>query len=247
MSRKRAGCIAAMAAVCAALVGCAGEPVDERPVVRIVGAAQPSAAIPLGQFLPSAQELSATLGTGPNGFMGQLVEGDDDMLLRNVSDAEAAPAGCVSTAYRLQKVVYDSSPVQSVSSNSWAGGGFDGPPVSGSFGVVQMASRAAAQELFASLTENWRRCNGQTVTLLRPGYGADELSRIGDVVFHDQVVAATVLHAAGGMGSDSVSRALGVAADCIVDVEITDPRVVGEPSPATAVAQLILDKISSQR
>lgn len=85
-------------------------------------------AIPFGPFLPSAQELSTTLGTGPNGFMGQLVEGDDDMLLRSVGEAQATPVDCISTAYRLEKVVYDTGLVQSVASSSWAGGGFDGPP-----------------------------------------------------------------------------------------------------------------------
>jgi len=247
MPGQRVAGIATMVGVCAALVGCSGAPVDDRPVVRIAPAAQPSVAIPLGQFLPSAQELSATLGTGPNGVMGQLVEGDADMLLRSVGDAEATPVDCVSTAYRLQKVVYDSGPVRSVTSSSWAGGDFGSPPVSSFFGIVQMASAADAQEFFATMTEKWRRCNGQTVALLHPGQGADELSRIGDVVFGDRVVSATVLHASGGTGSASVSRALGVAGDCIVDVEITDPRAASDPRPATGVAELILDKISSQR
>jgi hypothetical protein len=244
---KRVAGMATVFGVCAALVGCSGAPVDERPVVRIAPAAQPSVAIPLGQFLPSAQELSATLGTGPNGLMGQLVEGDDDMLLRSVGDAEATPVDCVSTAYRLQKVVYDSGPVRSVTSSSWAGGDFGSPPVLSFFGIVQMASAVDAQEFFDSITEKWRRCNGQTVALQHHGQGADELSRIGDVAFADRMVSATVLHASGGTGSASVSRALGVAGDCIVDVEITDPRSAGDPRPATGVAELILDKISSQR
>ena len=195
MTTKRAASMAGAVGACLALVGCAGEPVDERPVVRIVDAAQPSVAIPLGEFLPSTQELSATLGTGPDGFMGQLVEGDADMLLRSIGAAQATPLDCVSTAYRLQKVVYDLSPVQSVASSSWAGGGFDGPPVSGFFGVVQMASGAGAQELFAALADKWRRCNGQTVVLQQPGQGAEELIRISEVSFDQRVVSASVLHA----------------------------------------------------
>ncbi len=247
MSAQRVAGIATMVGVCAALVGCAGAPVDERPVVRIAPAAQPSVAIPLGQFLPSSQELSATLGTGPNGFMGQIVEGDDAMLLRSVGAAEATPVDCVGTAYRLQKVVYGSGHVRSVTSSSWAGGSFDGPPVSGFFGVVQMASTAHAQEFFASIADKWRRCNGQTVTLLPPGQGAGELSKIGDVTYDDRVVSATVLHASGGVGSASVSRALGVAGDCIVDVEVTDPRAAGDPGSAADVVELVLDKIAARR
>jgi hypothetical protein len=242
MSTKRVVSIAGMVGVCVALAGCSAAPVDHRPVIRIVEAAQPSVAIPLGQFLPSTQELSATLGTGPNGLMGQLVEGDADMLLQTIGAAQATPLDCVSTAYRLQKVVYDASPVRSVASSSWAGGGFDGPPVSGFFGVVQMTSAAGAQEFFATLTDRWRRCNGQTVVLQQPGQGAQEVSRISEVSFDGRVVSASVLHA-----SSSAMRALGVVGDCIVDVEITDPRSVGGAQPAVAVAELILDKISAQR
>lgn len=247
MAGKRVAGITAAAGVCAVLAGCAGAPVDQRPVVRILEAAQPLVAIPLAEFLPSAPELSAALGTGSNGVMGQLVEGDDDMLLRSVGEAAATPADCVSAAYRLQKIVYDSGPVRSVASSSWAGGGFEGPPVTGFFGVVQMASTGDAQEFFATITEKWRRCNGKTVALQQPGQGADEWSRIVDVVIEDQVVSASVLHVTGGTAAASVSRALGLSGDSIVDVEIADPRPAGDRQPATGVAELILDKISARR
>lgn len=239
--------VASLAVGCLALVGCSGAPVDNRPVVRIVEAAQPSMTIALGGFLPSAQELSTTLGTGPNGFMGALVEGDDDMLLRSVGEGQVTPVDCVSTAFRLEKIVYDSGPVQSVASSSWAGGGFDGPPVSGFFGVVQMASAGDAQEFFATITDKWRRCNGQTLALQQPAEGAEGVRRVVDVGFDQRVVSATVLHASGASGSASASRALGVVGDCIVDVEITDPRAAGGPNPATGVADIILDKIAAQR
>ena len=129
-----------------------------------------------------------------------------------------------------------------MASSSWAGGRFDGPPVSGFFGIVQMASAADAQEFFATIADKWRRCNGQTVVLQQPGQGAEELSRITEVAFDQRVVSATVLHA-----SASAMRALGVAGDCIVDVEITDPRSVGGAQPAVGVAGLILDKVSALR
>lgn len=247
MPTPRATIVAVLSAACLALAGCAGAPVDQRPVVRIVEAAQPSRSIPLAQFLPSAQELSATLGTGPDGLMGQLVEGDADMLLRSVDAVQATPVHCVSTAYRLQKIVYDAGPVQAVATGSWAGGGFDGPPVSGFFGVVQMAGAADAAQFFATITDQWRRCNGQTVALQQAGSGTDELSRVSGVVFDERVVSANVLHTSAGPGSPATSRALGVVGDCIVDVELTDPRAAGGVQPAVGVAELILDKIAAQR
>lgn len=247
MSMKRPAGIAGAVCACVALAGCAGAPVDDRPVVRIEQAAKPLPAVPLGQFLPTADELSAVLGTGPNGFMGPQVQGGTDMLLRNVGDAEAVPLDCVSTAYRLQKIVYDASPVRSVASGSWTGGGFDGPPVSAYFGVVQMASTGAAQEFFAATADKWRRCNGQTVALQHATPGADEISRISEVTFDERVVSASVLHASAATASPPGMRALGVFGDCIVDVELADPRGVGGAHPAVGVAQLILDKVAAQR
>lgn len=238
---------AAFAGTVLMVAGCTGAPADDRPVVHIVEAAQPSPAVPLGPFLPTAVELSAVLGTGPNAMLGRPVEGGADALLSSVAEAQAAPAECVSAAYRLQEVVYDASPVQSVASNTWAGGGFDGPPVSAFFGVVQMAGRGAAQEFFASVTDQWRRCNGQTVALHLPGQGADELSRVTDVSFGEHLVSANVLHASGGTGSPTGLRAIGRTGNFIVEVELTDPRPAGDSQGAVAVADLILDKIAATR
>ncbi len=247
MSGKQAA--GAVGAVCAAVVlsGCAAAPVDDRPVVTIVEAAQPSTAVPLAPFLPTASELSTVLRTGPNALMGAPVEGDSDVLLSSVADAQATPVDCVGPAFRLQEIVYDASPVRSVATNTWAGGGFDGPPVTGFFGVVQMASPGAAQEFFASMTDQWRRCNGQTVALQVPGHGADELSRITDVAFGERVISANVLHASGGTESPTGMRAVGLVGDCIVEVELTDPRPAGDALGAVAVADVILDKIAATR
>ncbi len=239
----------AVAATCAclALAGCSGTPVDDRPVVHIAPAAQPSAAIPLAGFLPSAEQLGETLETGPNGFMGAVVEGGPDILLRSIGDAQAVPADCAGTPYRLQQVVYRDSPVLSVASTSWFGGGFDAAPVSGYVGVVQMGSPAAAQEFFATTTDRWQRCNGETVVLQRPGLGAGELSRITDVSFAGDVVSATVLHVSAGAQSPTGLRAIGVAGDCIVDVEVLDPRSGANARGAVAITDLVLATVEARR
>jgi hypothetical protein len=229
------------------LAGCAAPPPDERPVLRIAEVAQPSAAIPLTPVLPTAVELSTALGTGPNALMGRAVEGDSDVLLTSVADGQVAPAECVSAPYRFQQIVYGDTPVRTVASNTWAGGGFDGPPVSAFFGVVQMSSPAAAQDFFASVTDRWRRCNGQTVALKVPGHGVAELSRITEVSFGDQVVAANVLHASGGTESATGLRAVGLAGDCIVEVELTDPRPAGPARGAVEVVDVIRGKIAAVR
>jgi PknH-like extracellular domain len=232
--------IIAAVGACVVLAGCSG-PVDGTPAVHIVEAAKPSASLPAEQVLPNADELAVILGT--NGFMGQLVTGGADMLLQGVGETEATPVECVSATYRLQKVVYQASRVQSVASRSWAGGDLIGPSLSGFFGVVKFATPDDAQAFFASSAEKWRRCNGQTMVLHQPEHGADGLSRITDVVIEPRIVSAIVIQEASGSGSPPIQRALGVASDCVVDVDITDVGGAGGAKSAVGVANLMLNKI----
>jgi hypothetical protein len=236
---RRPQCGIAIAAACAVLAGCSSAPVDSAPpVVRIKEAAKPSVSRPLNQVLPTSDELTATMGVGP-GFMGQLVVGGPDMLLQGVGEADATPIECVSAAYRLQKVVYAASPVREVASQSWAGGDLNGPPLSGFFGAVRFATADDAQGFFAASADKWRRCNGQTLALHQPEHGADGVSRITDVVVEPTVISAVVLH---GDGS-TIQRALGVASDCVVDVEVTDVDHGGGARGAVDIANLMLQKI----
>ncbi|MGX9792433.1 sensor domain-containing protein [Mycobacterium sp. MMS18-G62] len=233
--RSSRSAIAAMSA-CVVLAGCASA-VEGAPAVHIVDAAKPSVSRSLDQVLPTVDELATTLGTG--GFMGQLVKGGPDMLLQGVGESDATPADCVSPTYRLQKVVYQASPVRSVASQSWAGGDASGPSASGFFGVVQFASADDAQRFFAASADKWHRCNGQTLVVHQPQHGADGLSRIADVVVGNRVVSAVVMRDAGS----TIQRALGVAADCVVDVEVSDAG--NGSADAIKVANLMVQKIGA--
>jgi hypothetical protein len=232
--RSTRSTIAALSA-CVVLAGCSSD-VGGAPVVHIVEAASPSVTRSSDQALPTGDELTATLGVGP-GFTGQRVMGGADMLLQGVGASEATPIECVSAGYRLQKVVYQASPIREVASESWAGGDFNGPPVSGFFGVVKFATADDAQAFFAATADKWRRCNGQTLVLHQPAHGADGSSRITDVLVENAVISAVVLHDDGSM----IQRALGVGSDCVVDVEITDNG--GGARRAVDVANLMLRKI----
>jgi hypothetical protein len=237
--RSTRSTIAALSA-CAVLAGCSSAPVDSAPVVHIQEAAKPSLSRPLNQVLPTGDELTTTLGVGP-GFSGQLVVGGPDMLLQGVGESEATPIECVSAGYRLQKVVYAASPLREVASQSWAGGDLNGPPLTGFFGAVKFATADDAQGFFAASADKWRRCNGQTLVLHQPEHGADGVSRITDVVIDSTVVSAVVLHDDGS----TIQRALGVASDCIVDVEVTNPSddTGSGAARAVGVANLMLQKI----
>jgi hypothetical protein len=235
--RSTRSTIAALSA-CVALAGCSSASVDSAPVVRIKEAAKPSVSRPLDQVLPTSDELTTTMGVGP-GFSGQLVVGGADMLLQGVGESEATPIECVSAGYRLQKVVYAASPVREVASQSWAGGDLNGPPLSGFFGAVKFATADDAHGFFAASADKWRRCNGQTLVLHQPEHGADGVSRITDVVVDSTVVSAVVLHDDGS----TIQRALGVASDCVVDVEIADVDRGGGARGAVDIANLMLQKI----
>jgi hypothetical protein len=232
----------------AVLAACAAP--AERPAPSPQATSPAAPARPLGGLLPGQDELAAALGVAPSGFMGQLVEGGADTLLRGVARSDATPVDCVSATYRLQQTVYGASPVQSVATRSWAGGSVGGPTVSAYLGVVQFASADDAQEFFAASAQKWRHCDGETVVLAQADRGAHEQSLITDVVVDDRVVSAVVMHGrdtgSGAAEPLTLQRALGVARDCVVDVEITDlqdARADGADG-AVGVANLMLDKIT---
>jgi hypothetical protein len=224
---------------CLVLAGCTSAPVNSPPVVHIAEAAKPSVSRPLDQALPTVNDLAAILGTP--GFMGQLVKGGPDMLLAGVRESEATPIDCLSAGYRLEKVAYQASPVRTVASQSWIGGDQSGPSYSGFFGAVQFASSDDAKAFFAATADKWHRCNGQTLVLHQPEHGADGMSRITDVDVDRMIVSAVVLHDDGS----TVQRALGVASDCIVDVEVTNPAgdTGSSAAGAVGVGNLMLGKI----
>ena len=223
----------------AVLAGCSSTPVDGAPVVHIAEAAKPSVSRALDQVLPTVDELATILGTA--GYAGQLVKGGSEMLLQGVNESEATPIDCVSAGYRLEKIVYRASPVRSVASQSWVGGDQNGPSYSGFFGVVQFATPDDAQAFFAASADKWHRCNGQTLVLHQPEHGADGLSRITDVGVDDRIVSAVVLHDNGS----TIQRAIGVASDCVVDVEVTNPAGDSGTSVSggVGVANRMLQKI----
>lgn len=240
----RARLVWTLAGACAIVAACAA-PVDGAPVVHIAEAAKPSPVRVLDAVLPTADELARVLHSEPGGLMGQLVHGGADMLLRSIGQAEAAPAECVSPAYSLQQVVYGASRVRSVATRPWFGVGIDGPTYSGFLGAVQFATADDAQAFFAAAADAWRRCDGQMVAVHRPEHGADALSKVTDVLVQPRVVSAVVINGAGGASVSPVQRALGVASDCVVDVEITDMTGRGgDATGAVGVADVMLGKIA---
>jgi hypothetical protein len=234
---RRLAAAFALVGGCALVAGCATPANDDRPVVHIAEAAKPSESRPLGGAIPTADELSSTLGAA--GFMGQLVDGGADMLLAGVGESGATPTECVGAAHSLQRVVYQGGPVRDVASQSWAGGPLDGPPRTGFFGAVRFATPDAARAFFAASADSWHRCNGQTVVLQQPEHSTQSASRIADVTVDESVLSAIVMRDGGA----TIQRALGVAGDCVVDVELSTTDQSATARAALDVAALMLRKI----
>lgn len=248
---RRFGATVAVAAVGVCLAGCTvtadPQAAESPPAVRIDPAVVPSESRPLAPILPTAEELSDLLGTA--GFTGPLVDGGADALLAGITDAAASPPECVGPAYRLQKSVYGTGPVRGVASRSWAGGSGEQPTMSGFFGVVRFATPTDAEAFFAAAADTWYRCNGQTLVLDQRGGGASRITGVTvDHAGEHAVVSAVVMRDTG----TAMQRALGVARDYVVDIEITDGEITdeltggaaaGDTRGAVAVADLMLRKI----
>src|ERR1044072_6248599 len=99
--------------VCAQLAACGAPVQGARPTVRLAEAVAPSPARALHPLLPTPGGLWCL---GPNGMMGQRVQGGPNMLIASVGEADATPADCVSPTYRLQRGVYDAGAVSAVAS-----------------------------------------------------------------------------------------------------------------------------------
>lgn len=209
------------------------------------GAADPPAP---HQLLPSPGEVAATVGS-PLEAAGPPKTGGVDVLPDGIRDAAGAtPLDCLGAVTPLMRVVYEGAGDR-VRAAAWRdysrfGAGLTVSSVEA--GVVQMDSAAAAARLFAHFAEQWRVCEGTTVTL-HAGSGGLELTAT-DVRLDSGVLSATVRSDGGEGTAYPIEHAVGVAGEYLVDVDvaITDPDPARRV-PASRAADLvrtILEKIS---
>ena len=117
-------------------------------------------------------------------------------------------------------------------------------------GAVALASPRDASELFARFVSQWRRCQGKTEvfrhSLDEVGI-PDYLNRITDVKTVGAMLTAVVILSSSDDPSPLPSeRAVGVAYNCILDVEVTEiGREQDDPitaSHAQDIAKLMMAK-----
>lgn len=122
----------------------------------------------------------------------------------------------------------------------------------GDEGVVALPSAAAADDLFARFSAQWKECDGTTLTVPASAFGQRSIT---DVRVADSVVAATVSLRRGThsiLASVPQARAVGVRGNCVVEVAvtffgITHPSDQGSADISTSavdIAHAMMDRIS---
>ncbi len=200
------------------------------------GADEPA---PLQQVLPTADEVSAAVGN-PLDAVGTVTAGSIDVLPNGIRDSEGAtPLDCLGAVTPLMRVVYEGGGVQAAAWRDYARLGAGLTVSSAEAGVVRLGSESEASRMFARFTTQWQSCEGTTVTLGTGGAGGLELT-VSAVKVDGPVLSAVIFSDAGDGTLYPTEHAVGVAADCIVDVDvaITDP-VPTQRIPAGRAADLV--------
>ncbi|MCV7401263.1 sensor domain-containing protein [Mycobacterium fragae] len=164
-----------------------------------------------------------------------------------LTDGSASPRECAAAAEELPKSVFQGSRVRQVAKESWWNAApYDENPrvISVHEAVVALPTAAAADPLFAKFTEQWRQCDGTTVSM-NDGYFTMAISDVSDA---NSVVAAAV----GVHGSTTVpnAHAVGVRVNCLVEVRVAffglEPGSTADADKTVAVniAHRMMDKIS---
>jgi hypothetical protein len=165
----------------------------------------------------------------------------------------SSPADCLGVAVMMEKGVYESSNVKDVALETWRPRTMDAEVTRVKQGVVSFATAADAQALFDKFSQQWQKCEGQTVPMTSGAFGLG--IKVHDVQSSTSVVAATISMDMGLPGSAGASlpagRAVGVRGNCLIEVEVDysksqDPALHGRDDADTSaldIAQVMRDKV----
>ncbi|WAJ43653.1 sensor domain-containing protein [Mycobacterium sp. Aquia_216] len=142
---------------------------------------------------------------------------------------DATPPECIGVAFMMQKIVYQSVPVQDVADAMWTNDGQSVKVDDVGEGVISFRSSKDAAGAFATFSGQWRGCDGTTLTAHSV---TSARTVVSDVHVADSVVAASLLvhpHEHSILASTPVARALGVRGNYLVEVAV---RFFGNDNPA---------------
>ena len=237
---RRAG--AAMAGM-ALIAGCAA-PATESPAITSSNAIPSSASAQppdpsawLTSVMPTDSELSDAVGYPVS------VDGPPSVRpgskLRNtvIGSGDVSERECLGVVSPLEQETYESAPIIAVSFATES---------AATYGAVAFASAGDAERTFRGFADRWRQCAGRTVVKAVGGHSVSHV--ISDVRIAENVVSAVdTLHSVEGEPTVA-GRALGVAHDCIVEVQIAvdDPSLQGQASErAVRLAEAMLSRVKT--
>lgn len=189
--------------------------------VSHTGAVQRDITVSAKDILPDAEEVRAAVGNDLPAHEPPLVGGIDLLAngIRNNSDA--APIECIGAISVALRVVYEKGPVTAAATQTYWNYDFGVAASSAHAAVIKLATAPEAQRLFASFAQQWRQCEGTTVTMYtRDSENTELYSKVTDVKPEGATLSAIV------MGWDNhhtppfpVEHAIAVGSEFIVDVD----------------------------
>lgn len=177
--------------------------------------------------------------------------GGRDKLPR--SYGPASPPSCVGVVTQMEKGSYESAPVQDIARQVWWHATDSVKVISVTEGVVTFPAVTDASALFDQFTTQWKKCAGTSVQL--SGSTLSFVDTISNVRVADSVLAADISEQASLSDATPMpmARAIGVRANCLVEVEIaffstdnsSDQGTATLSSSAIQIARAVMDKISA--
>jgi hypothetical protein len=149
--------------------------------------------------------------------LGYLVAVDELPAVGDITDLRNTVMGshtitepqCIGVISSLEKEAYGATPVLAVTFETEA---------TATFGAVAFASAEDAEIVFARFADQWLRCDGRTVLKSVGDYRVQHA--ISDVQVVDNTIYATDTVTSAAGDPTVTKRALSVALDCIVEVEL---------------------------
>ncbi|MGY4710515.1 sensor domain-containing protein [Mycolicibacterium sp. CBM1] len=203
--------------------------------------------------LPSSVEVSQAVGN-PVDADGPAVVGGVELLPNGIRDEKTArPIECLGPASPFMRVVYEPGGVRGAAWQEFANYGGDQVVSSVDAGVVQFDSEPAADRMFSNFAARWKACDGTILTTDLHDADRTELrQRITDVRVDGPLVSATVVNSDNHSNAQfPTERSIGLAADCIVDVDVAVTHGTAaqqrEAGRATRVTRIMVDKVIEGR
>lgn len=150
--------------------------------------------------------------------------------------SEVTESRCIGAISPLERHTYDGAPVIEVAYATLP---------EATFGASALPSAEAARALFDTFVGEWSDCNGKDV--VKSGGAAVYTNAVADVESTGEVCSAVITMSTNGSDMQiRTQRALGIAANYLIDVEINSAGASSDDA-AVALAQLMMAKAPAAR